>query len=88
MENYQSNDFEDKNLKEITTPKNEIFEYGQKKRENIRKEFQNIYEQKKKEWKNLEKLKKLEKMKDNEKRKDIEIFLSNIQDKNLYTKKK
>lgn len=88
IETYQTNESENENLEGITTYKNEIYDYGQKKRENIRKEFRDIYEKKKIEWKNLENLKKLEKMREKEKRKDIELFLLNSQDKNLFKKNK
>ena len=85
-----------KHLKEIkndylrkTLPiKKEIFEYGQKNKEKIRKEFQDIYEQKKLQWKNEENQKKLKKTKENEEMKEIEYFLLNIQNKNLSKNKK
>ncbi len=64
----------------------EIKEYQQKRRDNIRKEFQNIYEKKKLEWKNEEKIKELQKIKENQKRKEIENFLLNMQNKSLLKK--
>ena len=88
--NLSSNN-NNKHLKEIQNEylrkslphKNEIFEYGQKNKENIRKEFQDIYEQKKLQWKNEEEQKELEKIKEEQKRKEIEQFLLNMQNKKL-----
>ena len=66
----------------------EIYEYGQKRKERIKKEFQNIYEQKKIQWKKEEKMKKLQNSKENQKRNEIEYFLLNSQNKNKFFKNK
>ena len=55
--------------------KNEIFEYNQKKKFDIKKDFQDIYEQKKLEWKEEEKQNKLKKLKEEQELKDINDFL-------------
>ena len=82
--NIGNNDFL-KNQKEYIC---EIKEYTQKRRDNIRKEFQNIYNQKKLEWKKEEKLNELKKIKENQKRKEIDSFLLNMQNKSLFKKDK
>ena len=66
----------------------EIYEYGQKRRDKIKKEFQDIYEQKKMQWKKEEKLKKLLNSKENQKRNEIEYFLLNSQNKKKFFKNK
>lgn len=65
---------------------NEIKEYQLKRRDNIRKEFQNIYDKKKIQWKKEEKIKELQKIKEMQKRKEIEHFLLNMQNKSLFKK--
>ena len=55
--------------------KNEIFEYNTKKKFDIKKDFQDIYEQKKLEWKEEEKQNKLKKLKEEHELKDINDFL-------------
>ena len=72
--------------KYLNSNKNEIYEYGQKRRENIKKDFQDIYEQKKLEWKNEEKLKQLKKRKEGLKRKEIDYFILTMKNKNIIQK--
>ena len=73
--------------KNSSSKKIEIKEYYQKDdKENIRREFQTIYEQKKLEWKKEEKLKELERLKDMKKKKEIENFLLEATNNNLLKK--
>ena len=51
--------------KKLSLDQNEIYEYNLKKRYNIKKDFQDIYERKKLEWKEQDKLKELKKLKEN-----------------------
>ena len=60
--------------------------YEEKERERIRKEFQAIYDRKRMEWKEEEKMKELKKLKEEEKRKEIEHFLANAEN-NCFLKK-
>jgi len=60
--------------------------YEQKDRERIRKEFQAIYDRKRMEWKEEEKMKELKKLKEEQKRKEIENFLANAEN-NILLKK-
>jgi hypothetical protein len=63
-----------------------IKRYEQKDRERIRKEFQAIYDRKRMEWKEEEKMKELTKLKEEQKRKEIENFLANAES-NILLKK-
>ena len=69
------------NKKNSIIDQNEIYEYRLKKRHNIRKDFQDIYEKKKLEWKEEDKLKELKKLKENQKQKEIDYFLLNSHNK-------
>ena len=60
--------------------------YEQKDRERIRKEFQAIYDKKRMEWKEEEKMKELKKLKEEQKRKEIENFLANAENNSLFKK--
>jgi len=53
--------------------------FEQKDRERIRKEFQAIYDKKRMEWKEEEKMKELTKLKEEQKRREIENFLANAE---------
>ena len=76
-ENY-TNELKNEQLKKkLSLDQNEIYEYNLKKRFNIKKDFQDIYERKKLEWKEEDKLKELKKLKENQKLKELDNFLLN-----------